>query len=87
MKSVRGRITVAQELRFQLVDDQGRTLLFAISHAAPIEPQDLQRLARGATPVQVHYTETDTLNGHAAEATFVLASDTMPSGSKKETHP
>lgn len=61
-------------------------MLFAVTHAAPVEPQDLQRLARSACPVEVHYSETGSLNGHAAEAIYALDPDPASSPSKQEMH-
>jgi hypothetical protein len=48
-----GRVSLVQESRFQLVEDDGRSTLFILSHAAPIEPQDLPALQRRAARIAV----------------------------------
>lgn len=53
MRQLTGVVTFAQEGRFHLVDDQGRHVLFVLSHRAAIEPQDLFVLARGQARVSV----------------------------------
>ena len=57
MRSVRGVITAVQEGRFRLVADDGRVLVFVLSHKSAAEPQDLQRLPHPATTVRVEYDD------------------------------
>ncbi|MGG5811251.1 hypothetical protein [Falsiroseomonas sp. CW058] len=45
MQSITGTILLVQESRFRLLTGQGRAETFLLSHAAPIEPQDLTPLA------------------------------------------
>ncbi|WP_207462373.1 hypothetical protein [Azospirillum sp. SYSU D00513] len=61
MRSVEGVIILAQESRFKLVDDAGITKLFVLAHDAPIEPQDLQPLARTQARVAIRYEDTPAL--------------------------
>ena len=66
MKTASGVVTLAQEHRFQLVDDQGSKKLFILAHGSPVEGRDLQRLENSNRRVTVFYTDADTLNGYTA---------------------
>lgn len=66
MKTASGVVTLAQEHRFQLVDDQGKHRLFIVAHGASIQGADLQRLADSHCHVKVFYTDSGMLNGHTA---------------------
>ncbi len=57
MKSAVGRITVVQEGRFRLSREDGTSDLFVLSHAAPLEPQDLEPLAASSARVRVRYED------------------------------
>jgi hypothetical protein len=48
-----GHVSLVQESRFQLVEDDGRSTLFILSHAAAIDPQDLPALQRDASRIAV----------------------------------
>ena len=58
MHSIRGVITAVQEGRFRLVAEDGRVLLFVLSHKAAAEPQDLPPLRDAATPVRIEYEDS-----------------------------
>ena len=70
MKMVTGIIVLAQETRFRLVDDGGRSRIFILSHRAGIEPQDLPRLQRAQTRVSVAYSEAPHLVAQVAHAIY-----------------
>lgn len=53
MPSIVGTVLLVQESRFRLLTEHGRGETFLLSHAAPIEPQDLPPLA--GRRVRVHY--------------------------------
>ena len=53
MQTSRGVITLVQEHRFRLVDDDGRHALFVLAHGAPLEWQDLERLQLAGRTVLV----------------------------------
>jgi hypothetical protein len=66
MKIATGVVTLAQEHRFQLVDDQGVNRLFILDHAAPVQGTDLRRLANAQKQVKVFYTGSNTINAYTA---------------------
>jgi hypothetical protein len=68
MSAVSGRIVLAQETRFRLVDDEGRDQLFLLSHKAGIEPEDLSRLQREQTRVRVEYSHGPGMVAMVADA-------------------
>ncbi len=55
--TVEGVITLVQERRFQLVDDDGVSHLFVIAADAPFEATQLEPCARSARRVQVAYRD------------------------------
>lgn len=57
MATMSGVITLTQEDRFQLAGDDGRKQLFLLSHHAPLDVSDLQRLERKRVRVTVHYRD------------------------------
>ena len=50
-----GRITLAQESRFQLTDGAGVSHLFTLGPWCAAEPEQLVALARSQAPVRVRY--------------------------------
>jgi hypothetical protein len=64
-----GRVSLVQEGRFQLVEDDGRSTLFILSHGATIEPQDLPALQRDASRVSVR---CDAAPGKIAEVAHAI---------------
>ncbi len=61
MATTSGVITLTQEDRFQLAGEDGRKQLFLLSHRAPLDVSDLQRLERNRIRVTVHYRSADGL--------------------------
>ncbi len=57
MERMTGVVTIVQEGRFQLTDDQGASHLFILGPNAPSETRQLKPLAREQTRVRVHYKE------------------------------
>lgn len=66
MKTVNGIITLVQEHRFQLEEEDGRHRLFILAHDAAQQWRDLERLERDHIPVTVHYTDAGGLIACAA---------------------
>ena len=66
MQSAEGVITLVQEGRFALVEDDGRVMQFVLAHDASLEPQDLPLLKRDRRRVRVDYTEPSRLVAHVA---------------------
>ena len=66
MNRVRGTITLIQEERFQIDCDDGVKRLFILSHSAPLETDELVRLKREGTRVEVEYDDRADLIAHAA---------------------
>ena len=56
-----GIVTLVQESRFQLMDDQGVSHLFVLSHKAPLEPAQLIPLQKVQARVSVRYEEAPNL--------------------------
>jgi hypothetical protein len=54
-KRVRGRISVVQEERFQLVTDDGAGMLLTLSHHANVGPEQLRDYHEQGTRVNVEY--------------------------------
>lgn len=61
LNSVNGVITIVQEHRFQLRQDNGQHCLFILAHDAPQEWEDLQVLKDHEQPVTVFYSSIDKL--------------------------
>lgn len=68
MDVMEGVVTLAQESRFQLTDDQGVSHLFILGHDAAAEPDQLAPLSRGQTRVRVHYTRPENIIGLVAHS-------------------
>jgi len=66
MKTVNGVITLVQEHRFQLMDDEGRHRLFILTHDARQEWSDLKRLEQDNCHVTVFYSDAGSLLASAA---------------------
>jgi len=67
-----GTVTVVQERRFRLLDEEGRSHLFVLAHDAPVEPASLQRRIAGA-PVTVRYRRAPDLIALIASNVFTAA--------------
>jgi len=66
MKSMEGVVTLAQESRFQLLDDGGVAHLFVLAHGAAAEPSQLGGLQRRQARVRVAYVESTNLIANIA---------------------
>jgi hypothetical protein len=64
MLSMTGVVTIVQEGRFQLLDDDGVAHHFLLKWSAASEPEQLPDLLNQR--VRVSYTSSDDLIGHAA---------------------
>ncbi len=58
MAEMDGVITIVQEGRFQLTDDEGISHQFVLSHSAMCEPEQLRPLQTRQARVRVKYTDT-----------------------------
>lgn len=67
-----GIVTLAQEARFQLVDDAGVAQLFILSRSAAAEPAQLPELQRCRTRVRVDYRAAPNLIALSAERITLL---------------
>jgi len=76
MAAMTGVIRVCQEGRFRLYMADGRSELFILSRRAPLEPQDLEELARRKAPVTVRCEDAP---GRAAR----LAEDVTAAGTAR----
>lgn len=72
MQSIEGTVTIVQESRFQLLDDDGVAHLFLLGHDAAAEPEQLTSLQRMQARVQVSYRAAPDLIGHMAERIVML---------------
>ncbi len=72
MQSIDGVVTIVQEGRFQLLDDDGVGHLFLLGHGAAPEPEQLAPLQHNQSRVRVRYTDAEGLIGHQAKAISIL---------------
>ena len=68
MAMMEGRITIVQESRFQLTDDQGVSHLFTLGPNAAAEPDQLPRLAARQARVKVRFRDADNVIGYLADS-------------------
>ncbi len=73
MKHTEGIVTIVQEGRFSLTDDNGVSHLFILSHAAPEEPEQLAALQRRQARVRVRYEPAENLIGRVARSIDLVA--------------
>jgi hypothetical protein len=67
MPVLEGRVTIVQESRFQLTDDQRISHLFLLSPHASAEPEQLPRLAARQDRVRVRFSQADNAIGYIAK--------------------
>jgi hypothetical protein len=67
-KHVRGKLSVVQEERFQLIDDHGVAHLFMVAADVSLKPADLRAILRSERAVSVEYEESPTLIARIATA-------------------
>lgn len=73
MQRLDGVVTIVQESRFQLIDDDGVAHHFLLAHGAAIEPEQLPSLLQRR--VRVAYTDPANLIGHRAARLLLLDSE------------
>ena len=66
MRTMEGVVTLAQESRFQLMDDAGVYHLFLLSHGAAAEPAELTPLQARQARVRVRYRHATNLIAQVA---------------------
>ena len=66
MKTITGIVTLAQESRFQLIDDAGIAHFFVLSHGASAEPSQLGELQRRQARVRVRWQEAPNMIARVA---------------------
>ena len=64
----RGKLSLVQEERFQLIDDRGVAHLFLVAPGVSLKPADLRKILRSEQPVRVEYEESPTLIARIATA-------------------
>jgi hypothetical protein len=70
MRSMQGVITIVQEGRFQLVDDDGVAHHFLLGHKAALEPEQLPGLLMRR--IRVDYHDPSGIIGHEARRILLL---------------
>ena len=75
MATMDGRITLAQESRFQLTDGAGVSHLFTLGPWCAAEPAQLVPLARRQAPVRVEYEAAGDTIGHRARRIVLRAAE------------
>ena len=68
MQIMEGVVTILQESRFQLTDDEGVSHLFILSHDTLGEPDQLEPLQRQQARVRVRYTAPRNIVGLVAHS-------------------
>jgi hypothetical protein len=76
MPKMTGTVVIAQESRFQLIDDDGAGHLFILSPAASAEPQQLYGLQERQARVRVSYTNPPRIIGLLAQKIVLLDKET-----------
>jgi oxalate decarboxylase/phosphoglucose isomerase-like protein (cupin superfamily) len=66
-----GIVTIVQESRFHMTDNDGVSHLFILGHAASAEPQQLASLQARQAHVRVRYKPASGLIGNIATAIYV----------------
>jgi hypothetical protein len=67
-----GVVTIVQEGRFQLLDDQGVSHLFLLDSKAAAEPDQLPPLQHRQTRVRVCFKPRDDMIGHGVRQIMIL---------------
>ena len=70
MRSIKGVVTIVQEGRFQLVDDDGRAHHFLLTHKSPAEPEQLASLLQRR--VLIRYSDPAGVLAHGARTVALL---------------
>lgn len=69
--SMEGVVTIVQEGRFQLTDDDGVSHLFILGYDAAAEAMQLGSLQRRQARVRVHYTPARNLIGNVVQQLYL----------------
>jgi hypothetical protein len=69
-RTMQGVVTIVQEGRFQMTDDDGVSHLFILSPSAAAEPEQLTALQRRQARVRVRYRPASNLIGNTASAIY-----------------
>jgi hypothetical protein len=72
-RSMDGIVTIVQESRFQLTDDDGVAHLFVLGHASLAEPDQLGPLQARQARVRVRYVVPRNIIGLVAKSVTELA--------------
>ncbi len=65
-KMIKGRLILFQEERIRMVDEQGKSFLFDLSHGVSVKSEDLTNWINAKTPLTVSYEgEPETESGVA----------------------
>jgi hypothetical protein len=70
-RSMTGIVTIVQEGRFQMTDDDGISHLFILSPHAAAETQQLAVLQKRQARICVHYQPAANLIGNTASAIYL----------------
>ena len=70
-----GVVTLAQESRFQLTDENGIAHLFVLAHAALAEPAQLGQLQKRQAKVRVTYDQASNLIANVAHKVQLREAD------------
>ena len=70
-RSMSGIVTIVQEGRFQMTDDDGVSHLFILSPFAAAETEQLAALQKRQARVRVRYKPSPNLIGNTASAIYV----------------
>ena len=68
MRTMEGVVTLAQESRFQMMDDDGVGHLFILGHGAAAEPAQLTSLQKRQSRVRVGYSEASNMIAYTAHS-------------------
>jgi len=68
MQSIEGIVTIVQESRFQLLDGEGVSRMFLLSHKAALEPEQLPPLQHEQARIRVDYTAAHSIIGLLAHS-------------------
>ena len=73
-QTMNGVVTLVQESRFQLTDENGISHLFVLSHGALAEPAQLHPLQARQAEVQITYTRASNAIANVAHKVQLRAS-------------
>ena len=73
MPFMEGTITIVQESRFQMTDDEGASHLFSLGPHASAEPAQLAPLAARQARVRVDYRDGDNIIGAIARNIYIVS--------------